>query len=185
MTNRHKFQICTPQKKDTGSINDFLAYISTPSPLQRIPCSLIGIQPYSHHLLILINISKEILLTRKCLSFSLLFSGCQTWDNLTLTFTNLIIPLKIRSRVVMSLMPMEIFTNLESKYWILRKYVLILRSHNILMGCFRDGGFLGGSKTSPHHILVKCPRKNVRKGQRNKFSSPLMPLISSGPLIGE
>ncbi|XP_054585294.1 protein YIPF7 [Eptesicus fuscus] len=39
--------------------------------------------------------------------------GCQTWDNLTLIFTNLIIPLRIRSRVVMTPMPMEIFMDPE------------------------------------------------------------------------
>ncbi|XP_045428929.1 protein YIPF7 isoform X2 [Pipistrellus kuhlii] len=38
---------------------------------------------------------------------------CQTWDNLTLIFTNLIIPLRIRSRVVMTPMPMEIFMDPE------------------------------------------------------------------------
>lgn len=37
----------------------------------------------------------------------------------------------------MILMPMEIFMDLESKYLTLRKYVLILRSHNILTGSFR------------------------------------------------
>ncbi|XP_070253394.1 protein YIPF7 isoform X2 [Myotis yumanensis] len=39
--------------------------------------------------------------------------GCQTWDNLTLIFTNLIIPLRIRSRVVMTPVPMEIFMDPE------------------------------------------------------------------------
>ncbi|CAI9158648.1 unnamed protein product [Rangifer tarandus platyrhynchus] len=38
---------------------------------------------------------------------------CQTWDNLTLTFTNLITPLIIRSILVMILMPVEIFMDLE------------------------------------------------------------------------
>uniref|UniRef100_A0A8B9W867 Glucosamine-6-phosphate isomerase n=1 Tax=Bos mutus grunniens TaxID=30521 RepID=A0A8B9W867_BOSMU len=42
------------------------------------------------------------------------FKGCQTWDNLTLTFTNLITPLIIRSRLVMILMPVEIFMDLEN-----------------------------------------------------------------------
>lgn len=43
-------------------------------------------------------------------------NGCQTGDNLTLTFTNLITPLIIRSRLVTILMPVEIFMDLENKY---------------------------------------------------------------------
>ncbi|XP_059743502.1 protein YIPF7 isoform X1 [Bos taurus] len=55
----------------------------------------------------------EPLLTHTSAGDPLTLAGCQTWDNLTLTFTNLITPLIIRSRLVMILMPVEIFMDLE------------------------------------------------------------------------
>lgn len=53
----------------------------------------------------------------------------------------------------MILMFMEIFTDLESKYFILRKYVFILISYYITVKGFRQGGFFGGSKSCFKRIL--------------------------------
>lgn len=117
--------------EDIHFINDFLAYISTSFsqyliyPIQRMPLFPDRDPAIITLSINLYNISKEVLLTDKLLSKNLCyFSGCQTWNNLTVIFTNLITLLIIRNRVIMILLPLKIFMDLECKYFILENMLL-------------------------------------------------------------
>lgn len=78
----------------------------------------------------------------------------------------------------MTPMPMKILMDLEGKYLILKKYILILE----VVTLWQVGRFLWRKQK---HVFVKCLGRNVKKGQINEFSSPRIPLITSDPFIAE
>lgn len=75
-------------------------------------------------------------------------------------------------------MPMDMFMDLESKYFILKKYTFILRRHNILARVSTLGGLPWGMQKLSPAYLGKIPKKKCQERSEKLIQ------FSSGPFIG-